>query len=163
MAKSIVGLESLMKKLDKMGGSVMGALEKAMNNTVRTGISDAQANVPNDTGMLSQSLVHGSDVKVEPDKVIGIVGTNAYYAAYVEFGTGPKGQADHTGISPHVPVTYTDQPWVFYSEKFDSYVTTKGQPARPFLYTAAKTTEPVFEHNVRIELEKAIARTAGGR
>jgi HK97 gp10 family phage protein len=162
MAKEIIGLDSLMRKLDNMGGNVIGALEKAVKNTVQVAISDAQANVPTDTGMLKQSLAHGSDVKVEPDKVIGIVGTNAYYAAFVEFGTGPKGQADHMGISPQVPVTYTDQPWVFYSEKFDSYVTTKGQAAHPFLYPAAKTSEPVFERFVRVELNKAIAKTAGG-
>ena len=87
MAIEIKGLESLMRKLDSMGGNVLDALGKAVEQTTQVAISDAQTNVAVDTGMLKQSIVHGSDVVHNTDSVTGIVGTSAYYAIYQEMGT----------------------------------------------------------------------------
>ena len=87
MAVEIKGLDSLMAKLDAMGGNVLDALGKAVKVTTEIAKSDAQTNAPVDTGMLVQSLTHGTDVVYNADSVTGIVGTSAYYAAYQEFGT----------------------------------------------------------------------------
>jgi HK97 gp10 family phage protein len=87
MAIEIKGLDSLMAKLDAMGGNVLDALGKAVEQTTEVAKSDAQDNAPVDTGMLVQSLTHGTDVEYNADSVIGTVGTSAYYAAYQEFGT----------------------------------------------------------------------------
>lgn len=87
MAIVIKGLDSLMRKLDSMGGNVLDALDNAVKQTTQIAISDAEANVAVDTGMLKQSIVHGSDVVRGSDSVTGIVGTSAYYAIYQEMGT----------------------------------------------------------------------------
>ena len=87
MAVEIKGLDSLMHKLDRMGGNVLDALGKAVKQTTEVAKSDAEYNAPVDTGMLVQSLTHGTDVEYKDDSVTGIVGTSAYYAAYQEFGT----------------------------------------------------------------------------
>lgn len=87
MAIEIKGLDSLMHKLDAMGGTVLDALGVAVKITTQIAKSDAQTNAPVDTGMLVQSLTHGTDVEYNADSVIGTVGTSAYYAAYQEFGT----------------------------------------------------------------------------
>ena len=87
MAVKIKGLDSLMAKLDAMGGNVLDALGKAVKVTTEIAKSDAQTNAPVDTGMLVQSLTHGTDVEHTATSVTGIVGTSAYYAAYQEFGT----------------------------------------------------------------------------
>ena len=87
MAIEIKGLESLMRKLDSMGGNVLDALGKAVDQTTQVAISDAQTNVAVDTGMLKQSIVHGSDVVHNTDSVTGIVGTSVHYAIYQEMGT----------------------------------------------------------------------------
>ena len=87
MAAQIKGLDSLMAKLNAMGGNVLDALGKAVEQTTQAAISDAEANVAVDTGMLKQSIVHGSDVVYNTDSVTGIVGTSAYYAIYQEMGT----------------------------------------------------------------------------
>ena len=87
MAVEIKGLDSLMAKLNAMGGNVLDALGKAVEHTTQVAISDAEANVAVDTGMLKQSIVHGSDVVYNTDSVTGIVGTSAYYAIYQEMGT----------------------------------------------------------------------------
>ncbi|MDD4279637.1 MAG: HK97 gp10 family phage protein [Candidatus Sumerlaeales bacterium] len=87
MAVEIKGLNSLMSKLDRMGGNVLDALGKSVEQTTQVAIGDAEANVAVDTGMLQQSIVHGSDVVYNTDSVTGIVGTSAYYAIYQEMGT----------------------------------------------------------------------------
>ena len=87
MAIEIKGLESLMRKLDSMGGNVLDALGKAVEQTTQVAISDAEVNVAVDTGMLKQSIVHGSDVVHNTDSVTGIVGTSVHYAIYQEMGT----------------------------------------------------------------------------
>ena len=87
MAVEIKGLDGLMAKLNAMGGNVLDALDKAVEQTTQVAISDAEANVAVDTGMLKQSIVHGSDVVRGSDSVTGIVGTSAYYAIYQEMGT----------------------------------------------------------------------------
>ena len=87
MAVEIKGLDRLMSKLNAMGGNVLDALGKAVEHTTQVAISDAEANVAVDTGMLKQSIVHGSDVVYNTDSVTGIVGTSAYYAIYQEMGT----------------------------------------------------------------------------
>lgn len=88
--------------------------------------------------------------------------TNKEYAPYVEFGTGPRGQADHSGISPEVSVAYSQSPWWIHEGYGDNevdratgetygwyYIDTPdgrfyrcaGQPASPFLYPALKDHE----------------------
>jgi HK97 gp10 family phage protein len=87
LAYSIKGLDALIRKLASMGGNVMEALGIAVAQTTEVAKSDAQANVPVDTGMLRQSLAHGTDVEYGESRVTGTVGTSAYYAVYVEMGT----------------------------------------------------------------------------
>ena len=98
MAIVIKGLDSLMAKLNAMGGDVLDALELAVEQTTQIAISDAQANVAVDTGMLKQSIVHGSDVVRGSDSVTGIVGSSAYYAIYQEMGT--ENMAAHPFLMP---------------------------------------------------------------
>lgn len=154
MAVVIEGLESLIKKLDKMNGNLKGALTRAIQQTVQTAEKEAEVLKP------YASIRIQSNTKVTPDGIEGKVFSVTPYAAYVEFGTGPKGQADHAGISPNVPVTYTQHSWVYHSEDY-GFVTTSGQPARPYLYPTAKQVEPVMGQYAKNELLKEIMRAGG--
>ena len=101
MAIVIKGLDSLMAKLNAMGEDVLDALELAVNQTTQIAMSDAQANIHNRTGNLSQSLVHGTDVERGATNVIGVVGSSAFYADYVERGT-----KDEFGNTRNPPYPY---------------------------------------------------------
>ena len=50
-------------------------------------------------------------VETEGRNVTGICYTDKKYGPYVEFGTGPKGQENHEGISPDTTPVYTQSPW----------------------------------------------------
>ena len=80
----------------------------------------------------------------------------------MEFGTGPKGQANHEGISPDAAVSYSQSPWWIHesqvgretAERYGwSYIDTPdgrfyhcfGQAAHPYMYPALKNNEQEIE------------------
>lgn len=93
------------------------------------------------------------------DTVTGIVYSNSSHAGYVEFGTGPEGAANHSGISPNVNVSYRTDPWWIPGSALDKKAINKyhwparkladgetiywtdGQKAQPFMYPALKENE----------------------
>ena len=100
------------------------------------------------------------------------IGTNKAYAAYVEFGTGPRGAADHNGISPEVAVSYTLSPWWIHESMIDpgaaavygwAHIDTpsgrfyhvSGQPAHPYLYPAFRDNAKVIQDILAGGFEKA--------
>ena len=106
---------------------------------------------PADSGYLRNSIF--LDVDTVEDGLEATVYTNVQYAPYVEFGTGPKGFANHSGVSPEVTVAYTMEPWWIHESQIDPavaeryhwfYIDTEqgrfyrcdGQPAQPFMYPA---------------------------
>lgn len=147
---SVEGLERLIVKLGKLEnvdariptGKAISLVQEAAKSGVRV-----------KTGELRGSIY--TDVRNTADSVQGICYTNKKYASYVEFGTGPNGQANHQGISPNVPVAYRQTGWMMpasamsveeakgygfgIAKNKDGKVIgyyTKGQPARPFMYPA---------------------------
>lgn len=104
-------------------------------------------------GSLRQSI--HVNTEQQEDLIHSEVYTNLEYAPYVEFGTGPTGQAHHSGISPDVDPVYSQSGWVIPADAMspddaeqygfgiargkDGEVIgyyTKGQVAQPFMYPA---------------------------
>ena len=116
---------------------------------------------PADSGYLRNSIF--LDVEQTDDGLGAKIYTNLQYAPYVEFGTGPRGAANHEGISPNVTPTYTLEPWWIHESQIDPgvaerygwfYIDTdagrfykcEGQPAQPFMY-------PALHDNVKTVLD----------
>jgi len=85
MAVEIKGLDSLMRKLDRMGGNVLDALEKATKQTSLAAQADARYNAPVDTGNLKQSI--STEHARSTEAATSTVYTNVEYALYQEMGT----------------------------------------------------------------------------
>jgi len=142
----------------------LDALERIeLRECVSEGISSIQSvakyNVAVGDGELRESIF--TRVEAKSDVIIGTCYTNKEYAPYVEFGAGPKGQADHEGISPEVNPVYTQEPWWIHESQIDVatakrynffYIDTpqgrfyrsEGQAAQPFMYPAlADNTDEV--------------------
>ena len=128
---------------------------------------------PANNGTLRQSI--SVTVDADPRHVYAHIGTNLAYASYVEFGTGPKGQRNHQGTSPEVPVAYQLDPWWIHEtqvptgdiEKYHwQYIDTDqgrfykiyGQAAQPYLYPAVKNNEQIIGDLIAGSWEKAIRR-----
>lgn len=113
--------------------------------------SAAVLGAPGNSGYLRQNIFH--DFEEGHFSATSEVYTNVSYAPYVELGTGPKGAANHDGISPEVTPTYTMAPWWIHESDVDPWIAEQyhwpsidtpdgkfykcdGQPARPFMYPA---------------------------
>jgi HK97 gp10 family phage protein len=85
MAIVIQGMDSLIIKLNSMGGNVKNALLRGVQSTITTAQADAKRMSPVDTGALKMSISATS--KGTTDGAEGKVYTNNPYAIYQEMGT----------------------------------------------------------------------------
>lgn len=169
MAK-IKGMQKLMRTLDSLGGNVVEELKIAVELATLQAAANARMLAP--SNKYGQSFGGGAvplsgsiteEFEDTGSEFVGHVVTNAPHAAYVEFGTGPVGAANHSGTSPEVQVSYTSrEKWAYpYHDKDGlQFAATSGQPARPYLYPAAKQNEKVFAQLGREALQEAIARSS---
>lgn len=167
---SIQGLEELSAKLDRLSDlDMLRAAGKGIAVVQRA----AKYLCPVDDGELRSSIF--TDVYQEQSKTIGSCYTNKQYAPYVEFGTGPRGQESHVGISPNITPAYTQKPWWIHESQVDArtakkygwfYIDTaegrfyqcSGQAAKPFMYPALKDHEDEIVQTVKQYAKEAIAR-----
>lgn len=89
-------------------------------------------------------LMNSIEGYYSPTYNVGIIKAGAYYAAYVEFGTGVVGKS-----SPHPNPegwqydvnNHGDSGWVYYDEDSGGFRWTKGFKSRPFMYNTARELE----------------------
>lgn len=166
---NIQGEKELLNKLMSMEPGIVECLYKQVAEETQKVRSRAVLLCPTNHSELKQKIF-GKTNKTN-DGVQGVVYTNVEYAQYVEFGTGPKGQANHEGISPAVKVRYALHGWAFPAEDIPAsdaekyhwpkrtyegkeYFLTSGQPAQPFMYPALKDYEETVKKNIKKATEK---------
>lgn len=138
MSVKILGMNSLIRKLNQLGGNAENVLFHSVKECTVFVKDDARLRCLEDTGELRRSI--NCSTKKEKSKIIGTVGTNKEYAAYVEFGTGQRGQATNTQQN----ISYS-QEWV-------------GRKAQPFLYPALKDNETQISNKIKNDLQKEVRR-----
>lgn len=163
-------LEGKLHKLEKVN------IRKAVGRATLLVQKTAKANCngfKQSSGELRNSIyvsLKGGDVVVT-----GTCYTNKKYAPYVEFGTGPVGQANHEGISPDVAYAWGQTGWMIPGtamdrEKAERYglgvvegkdeevigYLTNGQPAKPFLYPALKDNEERISEIIADEIRRQL-------
>lgn len=174
MPKGIEGLDKLMKKYGELAERVAGKnMEKAVGASAKLVQAEAKLLCPVRHGELRSSIKAMTERM--DDRAIGTVYTNKVYATYVEMGTGPKGAANHAGISPVVNPSYTMSPWWIHESQVDKetaeeyhwfYLDTPdgrfyqctGQPAQPFMYPALKNNEERVTRNISNYLAREIRK-----
>lgn len=155
MSEFITGDRDLLRKVQKLSQMQLDRVMRQQAEVVRAA---AVYLAPVDTGELRGSI--HTDVTHDNGGTQGVVYTNKEYAAYVEFGTGPVGQANHAGTSPDVQVSYRQDPWVYRSSRDGKFYRTEGQPAQPYLYPALKNNEKNVIRGFREGVEREIRRIA---
>lgn len=165
----IRGDNELDRKLDILEQVAEAQLEKIVGQQAKRVQAAARLLCPVHDGELRQSIM--TQTEKVGDQVIGTIYTNKKYAPFVEFGTGPKGEADHSGISPVAAVSYSQSPWWIHESQVDAetaetyhwfYIDTpegrfyqcSGQAAQPFLYPALKDSEDKIVKNMENALKR---------
>lgn len=118
-----------------------------------TGVEVARVQVAQLDAIFTGELWNSIEGYYSPTYNVGIIKAGAYYAAYVEFGTGvvgsqsphPEPQGWQYDVNQH-----GDKGWVYYDDYSGEFRWTKGFKSRPFMYNTAR------------ELEKICAKVAKG-
>ena len=169
----IKGDKELEKKFAVLEQVADEQMEKIVGRQAKRIQAEAKLLCPVQDGELRRSIQ--TKVQREGDSVTGVVYTNKKYAPYVEFGTGPKGEADHAGISPVVTPSYVQKPWWIHESKVDAEVAERyhwffidtpdgrfyqctGQAAQPFLYPALKNNEKRVAKNMEDALKRELRK-----
>lgn len=174
MAKGIIGLDKLIRKYGELAEQAAGkAMERALGASTKLVQAEAKLLCPFHDGELRRGI--RTKVERQEDKTIGIVYDNVSYGPYVEFGTGPRGEENHAGISPAVDPAYSQSPWWIHESQIDAevaetygwfYLDTpqgrfyqcSGQPAKPFMYPALKDNEDRVTRNISNYLAREIRK-----
>lgn len=108
------------------------------------GVEVARVKVAELDAVYTGELMNSIDGYYSPTFNVGIIKADAYYAAYVEFGTGVVGSR-----SPHPNPdgwaydvnSHGDEGWVYYDDYSNGFRWTKGFKSRPFMYNTARQLE----------------------
>ncbi len=137
---SIKGVDRLTQRFNKIANM---ELKSAVNKATQLVHGQAKALAPADTGLLRESI--HMQVKDTGKAVEGRVYTNTEYAAYVEFGTGIKGNGTYPYKVEGLSLEYKDKGWAYYDEDKGEWIYTKGQKAQPYMYPALKQNEKAIK------------------
>ena len=182
MGETIQNANKLHSKIASIADGVADKyIEKAVANGLQPVQATAKLLVPVGTigadsnGGLRESIKKRTERTASGAR--GEVYTNASYAAYVELGTGPRGDQNHKDISPNVNPTYTMEPWWIHESQIDEKIAEKykwyyidteqgrfyqclGQPAQPFMYPALERNEKNVTKRIGTYLAKKIREEA---
>jgi HK97 gp10 family phage protein len=176
---SIKGLTQLLNKIDKLGGTSRELMPKIIAKELKRISGNAKALCPVNYGELRNSI--NTELIEKDGKIIGRVYTNNNHAAYVEFGTGPKGQ-ENSGVLPakiRSQITYKADGWYIPADKIDpkdaekyrftkitikgmDFYYSRGQAAQPFLYPSLDSAQrKIIKYSIKYQLRKEIIRLGG--
>lgn len=112
----IKGLDKLINDFDAFVNGIDGNVKQIVEQEANRIAGEAKALAPVDGGYLREKIQTRT---TEADgKIAGEVYNNANYAAYVEFGTGPVGQAAGLKIDG-IDLAYRQTPWMIPVGKID--------------------------------------------
>lgn len=147
----IEGLDRLYRKIARLHNiDIKPIIEDA---TIRVR-DEAKMRVPVDTGELQNSIDYNVDISAKG--FTGKVFTNKEHGLYVELGTGPKGEANHSGISPEIKPIYSPSGWVYYDVDKQKFIFTNGQPARPFMYPSLHDNREKISKFIQEKVQRKI-------
>lgn len=159
MGVKVGGSDSLIKKLKALGNKATDALKQGIMAGCLLVERDAKLNVKSNTGALRESITH--QVFVSDKEVKGVIGSNFKYAPFIEFGTGPIGAAAKPAIAEKLNITYTNEPWVYYSDSKEQFFTTSGQPGVPYLYPALENNKEEIKEMIARAVERVFKEMGG--
>lgn len=148
-------LDKLISGLEQMPETVKGNVENRMRRVAKTIQTQQEMLIPVNAYGGGGDLKRGQRSSVNMYKKHARMNfwNKEFYASFVEFGTGPFGQAYPATVLPDdIVIIYKQEGWVWYSEDWDEFIFTYGMEARQFFYP------PIFDNLplIKEQWEKAI-------
>ena len=155
MAKTVIRfsldnkeIDRAIKELKQFKKEFLKKCNSLVQELTDLGVDIAKVEVTQLDAVYSGELRDSIEGYYSPTYNVGIIKAGAYYAVYVEFGTGVGGSQ-----SPHPnPQGYTydinahgEDGWVYYNDDIGEFRWTKGFKSRPFMYNTARQLEKECE------------------
>lgn len=141
-------VQSAIKKIERYKETLNRRCLRLVEKLTDRGVKIAKFNVQNLGAFYTGQLEASIDGYFSPSLGVGIIYAGSYYAVYVEFGTGVRGQEAPHPEAGQVGWIYDsnnhgENGWVYFNEQDGQYHWTDGMPSRPFMYDTAKELERV--------------------
>lgn len=145
VSKAVKAVEAFQKDLVE---GLHGLCETLLDEGVNVAKMQIMEMPAVDTGELLNSIERGA---FDRRSGFGIIKATAYYAIFVEYGTGvigatnPHPEAGEAGWDYDVN-EHGEKGWIYYGWDFRKHWT-KGMPSRPFMYNTMMTLKDMAEQN----------------
>lgn len=153
MAKTVIRLGLNEKDIDRAIADVAKFKKEFLEKCNRLiealtdeGVKIAKVQVAQLDAWYTGELMNSIEGYYSPTYNVGIIKAGAYYAAFVEFGTGVVGsQSPHPNPQgwQYDSHDHGDEGWVYYDDYSGKFRWTKGFKSRPFMYNTARELEKV--------------------
>ena len=145
-------IDRAIKELKQYRAEFIKKCNQLVQELTDYGVDVAKVEVTQLDAVYSGELRNSIEGYFSPTTGVGIIKAGAYYAVYVEFGTGVVGsQSPHPnpqGWSYDVNA-HGDEGWVYYNDDIGDFRWTKGFKSRPFMYNTARQLEKDCEKIAR--------------
>ena len=151
MAKTVIrfkldlkDIDRAIREVEKFKTEFLEKCNRLIEALTDRGEEIAKIEVAQLDAVYTGELMNSIEGYYSPSYNVGIIKAGAYYAAYVEFGTGVVGKG-----SPHPNPQgwqydvndHGDSGWVYYDDDSGQFRWTKGFKSRPFMYNTARQLE----------------------
>ena len=155
MAKTVIrfsldqkDIDRAIRELKQFKNEFLKKCNSLVQELTDLGVDIAKVEVTQLDAVYTGELRNSIEGYYSPSTNVGIIKAGAYYAVYVEFGTGVVGnQSPHPnpqGWSYDVNA-HGDEGWVYYNDDIGEFRWTKGFKSRPFMYNTARQLEKECE------------------
>lgn len=115
------GSRKLERAFAKYREDVEKHVKKVVQDTATLIFTEVKARMPRDSGAMQDSVT----LTVKDDGLTAVIHVGAFYAIYVNFGTGIHAEGPGGSRAKTIP-------WVYFSEKYQRFVTTSGMRSQEF-------------------------------
>ena len=141
---SVEEIDRAIKEVEQFKREFLEKCNRLIEALTETGVEVAKIEVAQLDAVYTGELMNSIEGYYSPTYNVGIIKAGAYYAAYVEFGTGVVGKG-----SPHPAPqgwqydtnNHGDSGWVYYDDYSGNFRWTKGFKSRPFMHNTARQLE----------------------
>lgn len=127
------GNRKLKRAFDKYREDVERHVKKVIRETATLIVTEVKAKMPRDSGAMQDSVT----LTIQDNGLSAVIHIGAFYAIYVNYGTGIYAEGPGGSRAKKVP-------WVYFNEKYQRFVTTSGMRAQEFWEPAIDTGARYF-------------------
>ena len=145
-------IDAAINELDNTVAEIRRRTNELVERLTEEGAQIARVQVMSLGAVYTGELLNSIEGFYDPESHVGIIRANAYYAAYVEYGTGIVGQgSSHPDPDGWVYDVngHGEKGWVYYNSNDDQFHWTAGMSARPFMYNTANELRSVCSRIAR--------------